>query len=157
MVFKNFHKMTETQFQTKIQILCTDNGREYFNTTLGTYLAKNGIFHQSSCVNTPQQKGVAKRKNRHLLEMAHALMFTNNVPKFFGGKAVLTSSYLINRLPSRVLQYQTPLNVLHQVYPQVRLFQTLPLKTFGCTVFVHTIRIHHRPVNLILELLSVFF
>ena len=130
--------MVETQFQTKIQVLHTEYGREFFNTTLGVYLAENGIFHQGSCLNTPQQNGVVERKNRHLLEVARAFMFTNNVPKYFLGEAVLTSSYLINRLPSRVLQYQKPLHILCQVYPQIRFLQNLPLKTFGCTVFVHS-------------------
>ena len=56
---------------------------EYFNSVLGNYLKGNGIFHQSSYVNTSQQNGVAECKNRHLLEVARAIMFTNNVPKFF--------------------------------------------------------------------------
>ncbi|XP_057990555.1 uncharacterized protein LOC131172940 [Hevea brasiliensis] len=32
-------------------------------------MTQNGILHQSSCVDTPSQNGVAKRKNRHLLEV----------------------------------------------------------------------------------------
>ena len=43
------------------------------------------MIHQSSCVNTPQQNGISERKNCHLLEMAQTLMFTTNVPKYFGG------------------------------------------------------------------------
>ena len=52
-VFMNFHSMIQTQFHTKIQILRTDNGTEYFNHSLSTYLQENGIIHQSSCINTP--------------------------------------------------------------------------------------------------------
>lgn len=80
-IFQTFHKMIQTQFQT-IQILRTDNGKEYFNSILGDYLLKNGIIHQSLFVNTPQQNGVSERKNRHLLEVARALMFTMNVLKY---------------------------------------------------------------------------
>ena len=57
-IFENFHDMVQTQFQTSIQVLRTDNGREYYNSTLGSYLQKHGIIHQSSCVNTPQQNGL---------------------------------------------------------------------------------------------------
>ena len=46
-MFKNFHSMVQTQFQTHIQILRTDNGTEYFNSILGDYLKTNGIVHQS--------------------------------------------------------------------------------------------------------------
>ena len=69
-IFKNFNVMINTQFQTKIQILYTDNGIEYFNSILGPYLHEHGIIHQSSCIATPQQNGILERKNRHLLEVA---------------------------------------------------------------------------------------
>ncbi|KAJ9556963.1 hypothetical protein OSB04_011577 [Centaurea solstitialis] len=62
--------MIKTQFHTNIQVLKTDNAPDYYNNVLGNYLSEQGIVHQSSCVDTPQQNGVAKRKNRHLLETA---------------------------------------------------------------------------------------
>ena len=99
-IFKNFNKMIQTHFETKIKILRTDNGGEFFNSILGKYLLSEGITHQSSCSDTPQQNGVAERKNRHILEVARSLMFSTNVPKFFWGEAVLTAAYLINRMPS---------------------------------------------------------
>ena len=96
-VFINFHSMIQTQFQTKIQILRIDNGTKYFNNILGNYLQEHGIIHQSSCVDTSQQNGVTERKNRHILKVARALMFTSNMPKIFWGNAILTATYLINR------------------------------------------------------------
>ena len=57
LVFMHFHSMIQTQFHTNIQILRIDNGTEYFNHSLSTYLQENGIIHQSSCVDTPQQNG----------------------------------------------------------------------------------------------------
>jgi len=38
-------------------------------------MSQNGIIYQSSCVDTPPQNGVAEHKNRHLLEVARALLF----------------------------------------------------------------------------------
>ncbi|RDY03204.1 hypothetical protein CR513_13242, partial [Mucuna pruriens] len=60
----------------------------------------NGVVHELTCVNTPQQNGVAKRKNRHLLEVARAI-FQMSVPNVYWREAVLTATYLINRLPTR--------------------------------------------------------
>ena len=84
--FKTFNSMIKTQFQTQIQVFRTDKGREYFNTILGQFLADQGIIHHSSCVDRPQQNGIAERKNRHLLEVARALMFSMNVSKRFWEK-----------------------------------------------------------------------
>ncbi|RVW96833.1 Retrovirus-related Pol polyprotein from transposon TNT 1-94 [Vitis vinifera] len=55
------------------------------------------ILHQSSCAHTPQQNGVAERKNRHLVETARTILLHSKVPFRFWGDAVLTACYLINR------------------------------------------------------------
>lgn len=136
-VFKNFYQMVQTQFNTKIRILRTDNGTEYFNSILGEFFNTNGILHQSSCIDTPKQNGVAERKNRHLLEIARALMFSTSVPKHFWGDAVLTACYLINRLPSKILDYKTPLETFSVLFPHYRSFSQLESRIFGCVTFVH--------------------
>lgn len=66
-LLEKFHTMVQIQFQSKIKVLMSDNGREYYKSTLKAYLLKYIIIHQSSCVDTPQQSDVAKRKNKHLL------------------------------------------------------------------------------------------
>ena len=136
-VFFSFYAMIQTQFQTKIQILRTDTGIEYFNHTLGPFLQENGIVHQSSCVGTPKQHGVVERKNRHILEVARALMLTTHMPTMFWGATILTTTYLINRMPSRVLSYATPLDTFLKFFPTSRLNSNLPLRLIGCTAFVY--------------------
>ena len=49
---------------------------------LRRFFQEKGIVHQSTCRDTPQQNGIAERKNRHLLEVARALIFHVNVPKY---------------------------------------------------------------------------
>ena len=68
-IFKEFYKLIESQFQTKISILRSDNGTEYFNKFLENFLNEKGILHQSICSDTHKQNGIAKRKNKHLLEV----------------------------------------------------------------------------------------
>jgi hypothetical protein len=77
-IFQNFNSMIQTQFHTKIQILKTDDAKEYFNSDLNTYYLSQGIIHISSCVDTAQQNEVAEIKNRHQLGIARSLMFQNN-------------------------------------------------------------------------------
>ncbi|CAN1170240.1 Retrovirus-related Pol polyprotein from transposon TNT 1-94 [Linum perenne] len=136
--FCEFYTMISTQFQTGISILRFDNGTEYFNTQLGSFLKDKGIVHQSSCRSTPQQNGIAERRNRHLLEVTRALMFSANLPKYLWGEALLTAAYLINRVPSKPLQFQTPLQCLSKTFPHNRLQNNLPLKVFGSVCYVLT-------------------
>ena len=90
--FKEFYSMIETQFHTQIQVIRTENGKEYFNSILDRTFKEKGIIHQSTCFDTPQQNGIAERKNRHLLEVARLIMFTMGVPKYLWGEVVLMAS-----------------------------------------------------------------
>lgn len=84
-----------------------------------------------------QQNGVAERKNRHLLEVARAISFQIRVPKYLWGEAILTATYLINRLPTRVLGFNTPIQLFSKCFPNFRLIMDIPLKIFGSVAFVH--------------------
>lgn len=81
--------MIETQFLTKISILHFNNGTEYFNEHLSEFFTSKGIVHPSTYRDTPQQNDIAERKNRHLLDIAQAIMFLKNVPKYLWGKHFL--------------------------------------------------------------------
>ena len=95
-IFKIIYAMVETQFQEQIKKFRSNNGKEYFNKILDNFFLEKGMIHQSSCTDTPQQNGVAERKNKHLLEVARALLITNKVPKYLWGGIILTTTYLIN-------------------------------------------------------------
>ena len=70
-------------------------------------------------------------------------MFTMGVPKYLWGEVVLTASYLINRMPTKVLKFDTFLNRLQVILPHIRIFTSLPMKIFNHTTFVH-IHKHNR-------------
>ncbi|RVX14106.1 Retrovirus-related Pol polyprotein from transposon TNT 1-94 [Vitis vinifera] len=69
---------------------------DYSRSQFTSFMSHHGILHQSSCAHTPQQNGVAERKNRHLVETARTLLLHSHVPFRFWGDAVLTACYLIN-------------------------------------------------------------
>ena len=134
--FEIFCSYVKTQFNVQVQVIRTDNGTEYINKPFAAFLSSQGILHQTSCPDTPPQNGVAERKNRHILEVARSLMFTMNVPKFLWSEAVMTATYLINRMPSKILGMQSPCQLLLNNNDFV-----VPPKLFGCTCFVRD----HRP------------
>ncbi|KAJ9697063.1 hypothetical protein PVL29_009014 [Vitis rotundifolia] len=136
-VIPNFHSIVQNQFGVKIKSFTTYNARDYFNQTLSPYFQPQGILHDSSCVNTPQQNGVVERKNGHLLNITRALLFQGNVPKSYWGEAVLIATYMINRIPSQVLDNKSPVEILKSFYPHFRTSNGLTPRVFGCTAFVH--------------------
>jgi hypothetical protein len=86
---------------------------------------------------------VAERKNGHLLNVTRTLLFQKNVPKHYWGEALLTSAYLINRLPSKTLGNISPAETLSKAYPDFHISQGLTPRIFGCIAFVH-IPAHNR-------------
>ncbi|KAJ0845734.1 putative RNA-directed DNA polymerase [Helianthus annuus] len=134
--FVTFHAMIQTQFQTQIQILRSDNGGEFVNTSMKQFFKTKGLIHQTSCAHTPEQNGVSERKNRIILEMTRALLIESQVPKSFWPEAVATSVYLLNRLPTKALKFKTPLDCLSKS-ASIPHPLTLEPRIFGCTTFVH--------------------
>ena len=90
-----------------------------------------GIVHQLTCPGTSQQNGRAEQKLRHILDTIHALLLSAKVPAPFWGKAALHVVHAINRIPSLVIQNQTPYE---------RLFRSPPdyhhLRSFGSACFI---------------------
>ena len=132
-IFQKFHAEIRTQFNTSICILRSDNAKEYLSASVSSFMSSHGILHQSSCAYTPQQNGVAERKNHHLVEIAYTLLLHHKVPQRFWGDAILATCYLINRMPSSVLHDQIPHSIIFSNQP---LFY-LPPCVFGCICFVH--------------------
>jgi len=70
------------------------------------------------------------------LEVAKSLMFQMNVAKYLWSEAVMIATYLINRMPSRILGMKSPVELLLGRHD----FK-VPPKVFGCVCFVKD----HRP------------
>ena len=65
-IFKNFARKAQNQFEVKIKKVRIDNGTEFKNANVDTFLDEEGISHEFSATYTPQQNGVVERKNRTL-------------------------------------------------------------------------------------------
>ena len=84
----------------------------------------------------PQQNGIAERKNRHVLETTRALLIGAHVPSHYWNDVVATAVHLLNRMPTKVLTFQTPLKVLFKHVPLPAVLM-IPPRIFGCVAFVH--------------------
>lgn len=104
---------------------------------MSSFFKNEGIIHESSCVNTPQQNGVVERKMGHLLSITRSLLFHKNVPKNYWGEAILTATYLSNRVPSKVLSLKSPIDTLRSFFSNFNVSENLTPRVFGCVAYVH--------------------
>jgi histone deacetylase 1/2 len=124
-VFHNYQQLVERQFGTKILALQSDWGGEYEK--LNSFFQKVGIEHHVSCPHTHQQNGSAERKYRHIVEVGLALLANASIPLKFWDEAFLTAAHLINMLPSKTIDNDTPMERLLKKKPDYA-----SLRVFGC-------------------------
>lgn len=90
----SFFSQVETQFQSIIKTIRTDNGTEIIQQECLSFFMTKGVIHQTSIVQRPQQNGRVERKHRHFFEVAWALKFHANVPIHFWGDCLLTATHI---------------------------------------------------------------
>ncbi|GKA43533.1 zinc finger, CCHC-type containing protein [Tanacetum coccineum] len=108
--FKIYKNEVELKCDTRIKCLRTDRGGEYYDPR---YFQSTGIIHQVTAPYTPQQNGIAKRKNRTLMDMLNSIMSHSGLSYGYWGKALLTACYILNRVPSK-RSIKTPYELWNQ-------------------------------------------
>ena len=81
---------------------------------------------------TPQQNGVAERRNRTIVEMARSMLKVKGLPNVFWAKAIHTSVFILNRSLTKSVKDMTPFEAWHGFKPKVDFF-----KIFGCIAYAH--------------------
>ena len=88
----------------------SNRGGEYYGRTGETgqfmgpfakYLQDCGIVSQFTMPGTPEQNGVAERRNHTLMDMVRSMMSRTNLPNFLWGEALKTAMYILNRVPTK--------------------------------------------------------
>ena len=104
--FIYYKKEIENQINKKIKVLRSDGGGEY-ESPFGEFCSQHGIVHQTTAPHSPQQNGVAERKNRTLKEMMNAMLISSGLPQNLWGEAILSANYILNKLSQNKLD-KTP-------------------------------------------------
>lgn len=100
------------------------------STRFQKFLAFHGIAHHVSCRHTPEQNEIAERKHRHIVEMGLTLLAKAHMPIRYWVEAFNTAMFLINRIPSKLLNNRSPWECLFHHPPDYKF-----LKCFGCLFF----------------------
>lgn len=134
--FLQFKALVERQSGCLIKTLRTDRGGEFIYNAFMTHCRENGIQRQLTVKYTPQQNGVAERKNRTIVEMARSMLEQKGLPKKFWAEVVNTAVYILNRSPTKAVLNKTPIEAWSERKPQVNHF-----RIFGCISYA----LNHSP------------
>ena len=121
------------EFDNRIKILRTDNALEYTKSFMHDFCVERGIVHQTSCLGTFPKMELLNISFAIFWMLIVRYCFNMLVPKMYWADAVLTATYLINRMPSPILCNKSPFPLL---YPNAKPFRKTPC-VFGCIAFVH--------------------
>ena len=78
--FKNFKVLVEAESDHKLITLWSDRDGEYTSNLFYEYYMEQGIKKQFTTAYIPQQNGIAKRKNRTILDMARTILKEKGLP-----------------------------------------------------------------------------
>ncbi|GKB96467.1 putative ribonuclease H-like domain-containing protein, partial [Tanacetum coccineum] len=121
----------ENQLNHKVKIIRCDNGTEFKNHTMNEFYAKKGIKGEFSMARTPQQNGVAERKNRTLIEATRTTLADLLLHIPFLAEAVNTACYVLNRVLVTKPQNKTPYELLIGKLPSISF-----MRPFGCPLII---------------------
>nr|GEW03058.1 hypothetical protein [Tanacetum cinerariifolium] len=97
-ILKRFITEIENLVDKKVKVIRCDNGTEFKNSVMNDLCAMKGIRREFSVARTPQQNGVAERRNRTLIEAAKTMLADSKLPTIFWAEAVNTACYVQNRI-----------------------------------------------------------
>ncbi len=130
--FLNFKAMVEKKKGVSIKCLRFDGGGEYFSKEFNEYLKEHGIQRKYSCFYSPQQNGVAERKNKHIVEITCAMLNEKKLLNYFWAEVVVTAIYIMNLTLTTVIHGMTPEEKFTSKKSDVSHF-----RVFGCIAYVH--------------------
>ncbi|GJW28468.1 putative ribonuclease H-like domain-containing protein [Tanacetum coccineum] len=130
-ILKDFIRQIENQLNQKVKTIRCDNGTEFKNRDFIEFCGSKGIKREYSNARTPQQNGVAERKNRTLIEAARTMLADSFLPNTFWAEAVSTACYVLNRVLVTKPQNKTPYELITGKIPIISY-----IRPFGCHVTI---------------------
>ncbi|GJV47760.1 retrovirus-related pol polyprotein from transposon TNT 1-94 [Tanacetum coccineum] len=98
---------------------------------LNAFFKEEGIEHQTSTPQTPEQNGVVERRNHTLVEAARTMISASKLPLFFWAKAIATTCYTQNRSIIIPTNEKMAYHIINDRKPSIK-----HLHIFGCTCYL---------------------
>ncbi|GJX97251.1 putative ribonuclease H-like domain-containing protein [Tanacetum coccineum] len=130
-ILKSFITGVENLIDQRVKVIRCDNGTEFKNKEINQFYERKGIKREFSVARTPQQNGVAERKNRTLIEAARTMLADSKLPTTFWAEAVNTACYVQNRVLVTKPHNKTPYELFLGRKPALGF-----IRLFGCPVTI---------------------
>ncbi|GJY99076.1 retrovirus-related pol polyprotein from transposon TNT 1-94 [Tanacetum coccineum] len=130
-ILKSFITGIENLVDHKVKVFRCDIGTEYKNREMNQFCEMNGILRQFSIARTPQQNGVAEKRNRTLIEASRTMLADSKLPTTFWAEAINTACYVQNRVLVVKPYNKTPYELFHGRTPTLSF-----MRPFGCHVTI---------------------
>ncbi|GJU53586.1 ribonuclease H-like domain-containing protein [Tanacetum coccineum] len=130
-ILKSFITGVEILIDQKVKVIRCDNETEFKNKEMNQFCERKGIKREFSIARTPQQNGVAKRKNRTLIEAARTMLADFKLPTTFWIEAVNTACYVQNKVLVTKPHNKTPYELFLGRKPSLGF-----MRQFGCPVII---------------------
>ena len=133
--FKVFKAEVENQYGKHIKIVRSNKGGEYYGKyteneqapgAFAKFLQENGIVAQYTMPGSPDQNGVAERRNRTLMDMVRSMRSNTKLPQYLWTETLKTAVYILNRVPTKVVS-KTPFESFKGWKPSLR-----HIRVWGC-------------------------
>ena len=111
-VFKIYKAEVENQLNQRIKSVRSNRGGEYYcrfielgqhPIVFSLFLREHGIVANYTMPRTPKQNGVAKRRNRTLINMVKSMMSNSTLLEFLWDEALKTVVHILNRIPTKIV------------------------------------------------------
>ncbi|GJT45543.1 retrovirus-related pol polyprotein from transposon TNT 1-94 [Tanacetum coccineum] len=130
-ILKSFITGIENLIDHKVKVIRCDNGTEFKNREMNKFCEMKGILKQFSVARTPQQNGVAKRRNMTLIEAARTMLADSKLPTTFWAEAINTACYVQNRVLVGKPHNKNLYELFHGRTPTLSF-----MRPFGCPVTI---------------------
>nr|GEU48151.1 putative ribonuclease H-like domain-containing protein [Tanacetum cinerariifolium] len=130
-ILKKFISEIENLKDLKVKIIRCDNGGEFRNKEMNDFCSQKVIKREFRNARTPQQNGVAERRNKTLIEAARTMLVDAKLPVTFWAEAVNSACYVQNKVLVNKSHNKTPYELFNGRSPAIGF-----LKPFGCHVMI---------------------
>ncbi|GKA63751.1 putative ribonuclease H-like domain-containing protein [Tanacetum coccineum] len=130
-ILKSFITRVENLIYQRVKVIRCDNGTEFKKKEMNQFCERKGIKREFSVAITPQQNGVAERKNRTLIEAARTMLADSKLPTTFWAEAVNTACYVQNKVLVTKPHNKTPYELFLGRKPALGF-----MRPFGCPVII---------------------